>query len=330
MKFIRIGAIKPCKQEHYSDPVPEIWPSSPPCRNGFFAFPAGYADGFYFPVSRPPEAPYSPLQYFRDENGNKMTRADFYHWESSDEYSSGFKLRENSRKLLEKRRIKEHDIHWFERPSYVMYFPDSRKDLTFAGLNTDHEDCSCLNQPLEFLLTTDGKKIPAREFFNYCFYGKKFPANYRGNYQPPVPGEDFEPDTPLFCDPCSIKINSLLSMRNVKPDQLCIWPVYAMFENEYATTLKKYKIFEYNGCLWHHLGQFLKRSEILSQFADTWFYTDMQSYHKALKKSNGVTYWRKMKYQQQMGRIGYYGAYEGNAIANLSEMYEVFFDTKIH
>ena len=332
MKFVRIGALKTYKQVQYQPPHPEIWASCPPRPQGFFAFPAGYMDGVFFPLERPPEDPSSLLQYFRDENGKKMTRKDFYDLVPVEEasYPHELKLRESARRLLKKRRIKEKDIKWFERPSYVMYYPDCRQDLTFSGLGTDHENTALLNQSLEFLLQLDGEKIPAQRFFRYCFT-KKCPDNYRGDYQAPVPDEDFDPDQYIYGnDSPDIKISSLLKMRNVKPEQLCIWPVYPDMEECYATTIKKYRVFEYNGCLWHHLGEYLKRSEILSQFSDTWFYTDMQSYEKALRKANGITYHRKMKYQRGMSYIGHYGAHEASEGASLSEMYEVFFDTDIH
>lgn len=191
MKFVRFGALKLQKQEQYEEPAPDMVPWSPPCKKGFFAFPAGYMDPFYLPLSRPPENPHSLLQYLRDDKGNKMTKKVLIPWE------------------------------------------------------------------------------------------------------------------------------------------LCVWPVYPKLENEYAATLKKYRMFEYEGCLWHHLGALLKRSEILSQFSDTWYYTDIHAYERALRKASGLRFGKKMKYQHQMKNIGYFGAREWNSTFDQKGMFEVFFDQRI-
>jgi len=94
MKFVRFGALKLHKQEQYEEPVPDMVPWLPPCKKGFFAFPAGYMDSFYLPLSRPPENPHSLLQYLRDDDGNKMMKKELYihAYERALRKASGFKF----------------------------------------------------------------------------------------------------------------------------------------------------------------------------------------------------------------------------------------------
>ena len=78
MRFVRFGSLSLQKQVHYEEPEPDMWLSSQPCKKGFFAFPAGYMDPLYLPLSRPPEDPHALLQYLRDNDGNKVTKRDMY------------------------------------------------------------------------------------------------------------------------------------------------------------------------------------------------------------------------------------------------------------
>lgn len=332
MKFVRFGALTLQKQTQYKEPTDDMWSSTPPCRKGFFAFPAGYMDPFYLPLSRPPEEPHSLLQYLRDDNGAKMTRHALYDGVPKEGYGGSYYepvLSARGREFLKKRHLKEKQLFWIERPSWVMICASPWNDLSFFGLGTPAEDRSRLNQPLKFLLDPDGEKIPARHFFYPGFY-ERFPENYEGGYDEPVPGDDFDPEGPLYAkDGKSVKIEVWLKQNGVKPETLCIWPVYPKLENEYAGTLKKYRMFEYDGCLWHHLGMFLKRSEILGQFSDIWYYTDIHAYERALRKSNGWAFRKKQKYQRRMDTIGYFGAKEWNGTFDQSQMYEVFFDQRI-
>ena len=335
MKFVRFGSLTVRKQVQYEEPEPDMWPSSPPRKNGFFAFPAGYMDPFYLPLSRPPEDPHSLLQYLRDDDGEKMTRADLYDkvlvkgsFNIKDYYDSV--LSQRGREFLKKRHLKEKQLFWIRRPSYVMTYPDPQRDLTFYRLGEDDEDRSKLNQPLEFLLGPDGEKIEPNGFFYPRFYRQKFPEKYEGGYMPPVPGEDFDPENELYYpDHRSVTIDKWLKINQVSPERLCIWPVYAVLEDEYAGMLKKYRMFEYEGCLWHHLGMLLKRSEILAQFSDTWYYTDIHAYERALAKANGWIFGKKQQYQRKMNYIGYFGAKEWNGTFDQTQMFEVFFDHKI-
>lgn len=210
-----------------------------------------------------------------------------------------------------------------------MVYPDPDKDLTFYGIHTENEDRSRLNQPLEFLLDPKGNKIVAADFFFRQFRHEKFPQNYEGGYEPPTISEDIYSDDFYCPDGRIITVAQWLKKKKVRVEQLCLWPCYAADEAEYATILKKYRLFEYNGCLWHHLGMLLKRSEILGQFSDTWYYTDIHAYERALRIATCGTFWKKQKYQRQLKRVGYFAAHHFNSSYVKEGMFEVFFDQKI-
>ena len=359
MKFVRFGSLSLQKQTHYKEPKPDMWPSSPPGKKGFFAFPAGYMDPFYLPTSRPPEHPHSLLQYLRDENGAKLTKNDLFRKNPMSDLSpedyikysvllnklGGMSLSDSFSKVLDecnetylspkgeeilrKKKLKKKQLMWVKRPSYVMVRPDPETDLTFFGLDTEKEDRTRLNQKLEYLLDPSGDKIDADDFFHYDFR-KCFPDGYEGDYEPPKPDDDYDDRKDLYYpDGKSITVSKWLEKKGIRPEQLCIWPCYAEGDDEYAAILKKYHVFDYDGCLWHHLGMFLKPDEILSRFSDTWVYTDMHAYERALRQSDGREFKKNMKYQRQMERPGYFGAYTYNGTIDQSMMYEVFFDEKI-
>ncbi len=333
MKFVRFGSLSLQRQIHYEAPVTDMYPSSPPAKKGVFAFPAGYSDPFYLPLSRPPEDPHSLLQYLRDDNGAKITKKDLYDAIPKEEYGLKYDelvLSEKGLAFLKKKRLKEKKLFWVKRPSYVMVYPDPKKDLTFYGLDTPRENRGRLNQTLTFLLDPDGDKIETSRFFYWDFYGRRFPEMYEGGYRAPEPEEDFNPEKELYYgNGKTITVAKWLKKNHVRPEQLCVWPCYAKHEDEHAATLKRYRVFEYNGCLWHHLGMYLKRSEILSQFADTWYYTDMHAYERALRKSDGMLFRKRKKYQREMTGNGYFCVTTWNGTFDLSTMYEVFFDEKL-
>ena len=332
MRFVRFGSLSLQKQVHYKEPEPDMWPCSPPCKKGFFAFPAGYMDPFYLPLSRPPEDPRSLLQYLRDDDGNKVTKRDMYdpacYEEDSDE---GKKLGTKGRELLKKRKLKIKQILWVKRPSWVMVCPNPRINLLFYGLDMEWEDRSRLSQPVEFLLDPSGGKLDARSVFSREFFHKRFPEMYETWYESPVAGRDIFPDHEelYYPDGRMITLTQWLKKKKILVEQLCLWPCYAEDDDVYAATLKKYKVFEYNGCLWHHLGMFLKPSEILSRFSDIWFYSDIHAYERALRKSNPKAFGKKREYLRNLENPGYFGAKEYNGTLNQSMMYEVFFDQRI-
>lgn len=53
-------------------------------------------------------------------------------------------------------------------------------------------------------------------------------------------------------------------------------------ETHYITVLNKPKIFEYDGEIWHHLGEYLKPNQILSS-SGSWTLSDMDNYKIALQ-----------------------------------------------
>ena len=344
---MRFGSLSLQKQVHYEHPKPDMWPSSPPCKKGFFAFPAGYVDPFYLPLSRPPEEPYSLLQYLRDDDGNKVTKRDLYDpacYEDEDyyEFSSHYhryyytrvretKLGLKGRELLKKRKLKISQILWVERPSWVMVYPNPRINLLFYGLDMEWEDRSRLSQPVEYLLDPSGEKLDAREIFSGEFFNTRFPDMYETWYESPVAGRDIFPDDKElhYPDGRTITLAKWLKKKNILVEQLCLWPCYAEDDDVYAATMKKYRVFDYEGCLWHHLGMLLKPSEILGRFSDTWYYTDIHAYERALRKSNGKTFGKKREYQRTLRKTGYYAAMEYNGTFDKSKMYEVFFDQRI-
>ncbi len=91
------------------------------------------------------------------------------------------------------------------------------------------------------------------------------------------------------------QVTKWLAKQDLDIRQLCVWPIWPLirtsdwkddlkFEADMAVAMHKPHIFEYNGHLWHHLGEFMKSGEILSVYANTWFFSDVHAFEGALKK----------------------------------------------
>ena len=367
MKFIRFGSLSPVWQRQYvANPTDETSPHKPPRRNGIYAFPLGYFDPFflYRPYDRTASSKYAITEYLRDENGEKITKRRFEEsktveypltelelnkitlefcqiCENKDDSSPALRARKNylarlikdntkfAKKLydnsiadiLKKKRIKEEDIVWEKRPSFIMFMKDPEKPPKFI----DDDPTKGLDQPLEFLLDDDGGQIWADEFLHEQFSLD----NYHGFFEH-VTNDDIRYNwKEIYGQKEIIPLEKWLAQKGLTIRHLCVWPVYPKDENLYATIYKKSRMFQYDGCLWHHLGDWIKHSEVLDQYGLTWFYTDIKTFEKALKKSDPKRFSQVQDYLSKDKNYTKGGLYTFNATLSISGMYEVFIDQKI-
>ena len=124
-----------------------------------------------------------------------------------------------------------------------MVYPNPEKNLLFYGLDMEWEDRSRLNQPVEYLLDPSGERLEAREIFSNEFFKTRFPDMYETWYESPVVDRDIFPDDEelYYPDGRKITLAKWLKKKNIKVEQLCIWPCYAEDDDVYAATLKKYR-----------------------------------------------------------------------------------------
>ena len=367
MKFIRFGTLAPTWQRQYvAEPTEDTSPHIPPRRNGFYAFPLGYFDPFYLytPIERPASSPWAITEYLKDENGEKITKKRFedsktlvrpyseaeylitqkeyfnlalmresglsesqkvrkgYLYRKMKDYSKYTKevFDDSIAKILKKKRVNLKTIDFEPRPSFMMVMKDPDNPPKYI----DDDPKKGLDQPLEFLLDDEGNKIWATNFLYKQFDMDNY---YDGEFTHIE--EDGIKMHEMYVGDKEIPIKKWLTTKGLSFDRLCVWPVYPEGENEYVTIYKKSHMFEYDGCLWHHLGSYLKRNEILDQYGLTWFYTDIKTFERALKKSNPKRFSQVKDYQSKEKNYSMGGLLTYNATFSLEEMYEVFIDHKI-
>ena len=319
MKFIRFGDIKAFEQKYYKRcPSIDEFAHAPPRRKGFFAFPYAFFDPCYI-VRHPACEPHSPLRYLRDEKGRKLTRRDV-----GDIYAEV---------LLKEMGLPKQPIVYEERPSWVCIMRDPRH----PPMRTRN---GRLNQKFGHLKDVNGNRVDAR-----CFFRLDWSRWHL---------HDFDGEHPFcHCKPSEIFDDALcqlgvyecyadldahsireaqemtvkyLSKHGVRVKSLFPWPLYEKGEDAFLAVYKKPRIFDYDGCVWHHLRKFVPQGSVLAAYGTTWVYTTMRDFEGALRHANQKTY-AKHKNSQAKAKASLFGGpnYE-NAIFDVNDMYEVFFD----
>ncbi len=137
-----------------------------------------------------------------------------------------------------------------KRGIYAFPFPYIERFLLGAT-----DDPTNISNKSQWLRDEDGNKIPSKDF-------------YLDNYNEKIGNYDINP-----------KYRNLLKKLNVKQADL-----RSSFdkkdEKSYITFLKKPKVFEYDGEIWHHLGDHLKPHQII-ETSGSWTKSDMDNYNYA-------------------------------------------------
>ena len=122
-----------------------------------------------------------------------------------------------------------------------------------------------------------------------------------------------------------------LGSQGIRLEQLCPWPVYPEERRKWAVTYAKPHQFEYSGCLWHHLREFVKRGEIL-RIVDDWCYTTIGAYEDALRKAGPMLFERSQASGDKRN-ITWHGWLENAIYYNKhiprAGYFEVFIDSKL-
>ncbi|MBQ7651000.1 MAG: hypothetical protein IJS15_08570, partial [Victivallales bacterium] len=223
-------------------------------------------------------------------------------------------------KILKKKRINVRTIVWEQRPSFMMVMKDPDNPPKYI----DDDPTKGLDQPLEFLLDDYGEKI----WPNHFLYNQFVMDNYFNGSFNHIDEKDIHMHD-MYVGDKIIPIKKWLAKRGLTINHLCVWPVYPEEEDKYATIFKKSHMFEYEGCLWHHLGRFVKQNEILDQYGLTWFCTDIKSFERAVKKSDPKRFSQVKDYQSKEKNYSMGGLLTYNATLTINGMYEVFIDHKI-
>ena len=312
MKFIRFGPLKPILQEGYiADPPEDISEHRPPRKHGFYAFPYGLRDMFFIPIRR------NNCTLLKDDEGNYVCYDDCY---KHDEELDKEVLTPLGKHLLEKYKLRKYQIECLRPDSVIRIMKDWRNPPKL--LPDGH-----LNQKLGYLLDNHKQTMQTCDYFQDRTWTLKDYDASRPDYSwTPMSMDNL--DISKICsdilgietDPkghsldeweCDQKwlieqVAQWLAKQGLDVRQLCVWPIWPLikkdrhdeeYEASMAVALHKPHIFEYNGRLWHHLGQELKSGEMLGVYADTWFYSDVHAFEGALKR------WSTLRWASNEGSV---------------------------
>ena len=338
MKFVRFGDMKAFEQKlHRACPNIDQSPHRPPRRKGFFAFPYAFFDRFYI-ICRPASEIHSQMSYLRDGHGRKMT--DTALWElSKTEYERNTingrmepkaiqKMTDNE--LLRSLNLPKQPIVREKKPSWVCVMADPTHPPRIAIDGG-------LNQKFEYLTDAEGNRIDAREFFDREWHPSDFSNPDGFEFCTP---KDISNEVFWFFDlykqydryndrhgDGGVKLTlDYLRKRGIHSENLFAWPVYPPFEDVLLTVFKKPHVFEYGGCVWHHLRKFVPAGSILAAYGTTWVYTSVQDFGRALRHVEPRAY-AKQKALQGNARAKIFGGPRcDSATFDIDGMYEVFFD----
>lgn len=345
MKFIRYGNLKAYRQQQYvASPEAGQWPCLPPRPKGFFAFPYGYKDGFYL-KKHPASDPNSNMQYLRDKTGRKLTEADkMVYSETETEYSPyldqdipAIVETMSDSKFLKKFGLPKMPILTERRPQWICYMKDPRHPPKLAADGN-------LDQEVNYLKDKDGELVPANElmdrtwtlddfcedWFEHC-KEEDFKDDYLDRF-----GIEYDPystpDTPVMRDGkmeyertgVRMLFDKLERELGIGMKHIYVWPVYKRCENVYLVTFKKPHVFEYNGCVWHHLREYVPAGSILAAYGTTWVYTSTRDLERALKHAEPAIWHVNRLAGRTTSRFG--GPWTMNTGLDPNGMYECFFD----
>lgn len=327
MKFIRYGDLKAFEQKLYKkSPALDEYPHSPPRRRGFFAFPYGFFDEEYI-YMHPASDPNSPMKYLRDKNGRKLSALD---WERH--YYDSFELLQRTKHLgpwksdiilnnalLKKLGLPKQPIRREYRPSWVCIMKDPDNPPRHIGRGR-------LNQDFTYLLDADGDRIPARHFFSRNWEPCEFED---GEAFHVCQAKNVRNDIYAFfnCPCCNCEdVLSRLAKRGIFVENLFPWPVYERGMDEWLTIFKEPHLFDYNGCVWHHLRDFVPPRAVLASYGTTWVYTSVRDLGAALNRTQPSAYRKHKRISDQSKASLFGGPICGSSQVDLDRMYEVFFD----
>ena len=266
--------------------------------------------------------------------------------------------------LKSKYHLKEQDDIFNEpRKSWLMVMDDPDKpprltqDPYDDALTAEQVEAIPLDQKLHFLKGEDGKRIHATDFlYGDALWG---PERYWDDFEP-IAWDDVyvngflseqthktvdSPFTRAYAKIQDLKdqdkyhesealgrkvLTDWLAEKGLRLEQLCPWPVYPEGRREWAVIYSKPHIFEYSGCLWHHLREHVKHGEIL-RIVDSWCYTTIGAYEDALRAAEPMLYDRHLgvsKKDSWHGGLENPG-YRNGHVPNDIELFEVFIDGKL-
>ena len=262
--------------------------------------------------------------------------------------------------------IKEaEDILSESRKSWLMVMdnPDKPPRLLHnpydTGLSDEQLETIPLDQKLHFLKDDDGNRL----LVDHIIWPPWEPRRYWDDFQP-LTWDDFEvedflqrmskqaADSPIkgaYDRIFDLKLQDKyqesedfahkvfvdwLASKGLRLEQLCPWPVYPDARREWAVIYKKPHIFEYSGCIWHHLQKLVKHGEILRIVGD-WCYTTIGTYEDALRSAEPMLYARHRKASQKNNWYGgienprYWNSHTPSKWGDDFTSFEVFIDSKL-
>ena len=262
--------------------------------------------------------------------------------------------------------IKEtEDILFESRKSWLMVMdnPDKPPRLLHnpyaPDLSDEQLETIPLDQKLHFLKDDDGKRIPV----DHIIWPPWEPKRYWDDFHP-LTWEDFEvedflqkmsyqtSDSPLksaYDKIFALKLQDKyresevlaqkvfvewLAGKGLRLEQLCPWPVYPDVRREWAVIYKKPHIFEYSGCIWHHLQKLVKHGEIICIMGN-WCYTTISAYEDALRRAEPMLYARHLKASHEknwhggLENLRYWNMHTPSNWGDDITSFEVFIDSKL-
>lgn len=316
MKFIRFGDIKAFEQKCYKR-CPRIneFVHAPPRRRGFFAFPYAFFDSCYI-INHSASTPHSPLKYLRDKNGRILTHRDL--WEAPSE-----------KEILKSLGLPKQPVVLDWRPSWVCIMRDPK--------NPPMRTCNGrLNQKFRYLKDVHGNRVDARLFFRFD-WSRWHLHDFDGeNSFCHCKLSEIDADALSLLGVCECyddlgiseaqkMMVNYLSKRGVRVESLFPWPLYEKGNDAFLAVYKKPRIFDYDGCIWHHLRKFVPQGSVLAAYGTTWVYTTMRDFEVALKHVKPKAH-AKNRASRGDVRASCFGGPKCDSGYVMEKMYEVFFD----
>lgn len=326
MRFVRFGPLKPVKQKGYSiDADDDACTHVPPCRKGFYAFPYGCVEMFIVPKRR------RDYRYVLDESGERISYARFLsewggNWHRLRKYVhqvagfraeyefmlpkpqfvyvmrdvhhpprliKGGKLDQHIRPLLDSDGDKIKAEYFFERRFW------NKDDYIFPyeSASLDDVDIEALVYYVPSAMTKEELKSNLCELERA--YRKRVDSSFSGKANGRYDLSTIKKSD--FYEQFTLKLlNRWLKDRGVDDlRQLCVWPVFeGGLEHQQVLMYeaRNQHLFEYKGCLWHHLGDQCRPGEVLKRHGNSWVYTDMKAFEHAIKKRYGRYAWLRIEH----------------------------------
>ena len=183
-----------------------------------------------------------------------------------------------------------------------------------------------MNQDYTYLLDAEGERIPSCDFFSHMWHPEDFEDCdtfhlCRANY---IRDDIYVFFNCPYCDREDVLLR--LAKQGVHVENLFPWPVYEQWIDEWLTIYKEPHLFDYAGCVWHHLRKFVPQRAVLAAYGTTWVYTSVRDFAAALNHAAPEAY-RKIKNLRNRSKASLFGGpnYLSSSI-DVNGMYEVFFD----